>query len=60
MLLCLAQLSASPALAALAVLGVIILMLLSVNGINAGITFIARDLTNALIAKDGDASYRNL
>ena len=41
-------------------LGVIILMLLSVNGINAGITFIARDLTNALIAKDGDASYRNL
>ena len=35
-------------------------MLLSVNGINAGITFIARDLTNALISKDGDASYRNL
>ena len=30
------------------------------NGINAGITFIARDLTNALISKDGDASYRNL
>ena len=41
-------------------LGLIILMLLSVNGINAGITFIARDLTNALIARDGDASYRNL
>ena len=41
-------------------LGVIILMLLSVNGINAGITFIARDLTNALIAKDGEASFRNL
>ena len=41
-------------------LGLIILMLLSVNGINAGITFIARDLTNALISKDGDASYRNL
>ncbi len=41
-------------------LGVIILMLLSVNGINAGITFVARDLTNALIDKDGEASYRNL
>ncbi|MDC3009963.1 ABC transporter ATP-binding protein/permease [Synechococcus sp. AH-736-G20] len=41
-------------------LGLIILMLLSVNGINAGITFLARDLTNALIARDGDASYRNL
>ncbi|MYE22034.1 MAG: ABC transporter ATP-binding protein/permease [Synechococcus sp. SB0662_bin_45] len=41
-------------------LGVIIFMLLAVNGINAGITFIARDLTNALIAKDGEASYRNL
>lgn len=41
-------------------LGVIILMLLSVNGINAGITFIARDLTNALIEKDSDGSYRNL
>ena len=41
-------------------LGLIILMLLSVNGINAGITFIARDLTNALISRDGDASYRNL
>ena len=41
-------------------LGVIILMLLSVNGINAGITFIARDLTNALIARDSSSSYRNL
>ena len=41
-------------------LGVIILMLLSVNGINAGITFLARDLTNALISRDADASYRNL
>ncbi|AII44469.1 ABC transporter ATP-binding protein [Synechococcus sp. KORDI-100] len=41
-------------------LGVIILMLLCVNGVNAGITFIARDLTNALIARDGEASYRNL
>ena len=41
-------------------LGVIIFMLLAVNGINAGITFIARDLTNALIAQDGEASYRNL
>jgi len=41
-------------------LGVIIFMLLAVNGINAGITFIARDLTNALIAQDSEASYRNL
>ena len=41
-------------------LGTIILMLLSVNGINAGITFIARDLTNALIDRNGEASYRNL
>ena len=41
-------------------LGVIILMLLSVNGINAGITFIARDLTNALIARNPESSYRNL
>ena len=41
-------------------LGVIILMLLSVNGINAGITFIARDLTNALIARNSESSYRNL
>ena len=32
-------------------LGVIVLMLLTVNGINAGIGFIARDLTNALVAK---------
>jgi vitamin B12/bleomycin/antimicrobial peptide transport system ATP-binding/permease protein len=41
-------------------LGIIILMLLSVNGINAGITFIARDLTNALIARNPELSYRNL
>ena len=41
-------------------LGLIILMLLSVNGINAGITFLVRDITNALIEKDSDASYRNL
>ena len=41
-------------------LGVIILMLLSVNRINAGITFIARDLTNALIARNPESSYRNL
>ena len=30
-------------------LGVIILMLLSVNGINAGITFLVRDITNACL-----------
>ena len=41
-------------------LGVIIFMLLAVNGINAGITFIARDLTNALIATNREDSYRNL
>ena len=41
-------------------LGGIILMLLSVNGINAGITFIARDLTNALIERNPESSYRNL
>ena len=41
-------------------LGIIILMLLAVNGVNAGITFIARDLTNALIAQDSETSYRNL
>ena len=32
-------------------LGAIVLMLLTVNGINAGIGFIARDITNALVAK---------
>ncbi len=41
-------------------LGIIILMLLSVNGINAGISFLVRDITNALIQKNEDDSYRNL
>ena len=41
-------------------LGVIVLMLLAVNGINAGIGFIARDLTNALVAKQEDGFYRIL
>ena len=41
-------------------LGVIILMLLSVNGINAGISFLVRDITNALIDTNKDESYRNL
>ena len=41
-------------------LGVIVLMLLTVNGINAGIGFIARDLTNALVAKQEDGFYRIL
>ncbi len=36
------------------ILGVIVLMLLTVNGINAGISFIARDLTNALVSKEVD------
>ena len=41
-------------------LGVIVLMLLAVNGINAGIGFIARDLTNALVEKQEDGFYRIL
>ncbi len=35
-------------------------MLLAVNGINAGIGFIARDLTNALVEKQEDGFYRIL
>ncbi len=38
-------------------LGLIVFMLLAVNGINAGIGFIARDLTNALVAKQQDNFY---
>ncbi len=41
-------------------LGIIVLMLLAVNGINAGIGFIARDLTNALVAKQQEGFYRIL
>ncbi len=41
-------------------LGVIVLMLLAVNGINAGIGFIARDLTNALVDKQEESFYRIL
>ncbi len=44
-------------------LGVIVFMLLAVNGINAGITFIARDLANALTtitSTSREESYRNL
>ncbi len=41
-------------------LGVIVLMLLAVNGINAGIGFIARDLTNALVSKQEAGFYRIL
>ncbi len=41
-------------------LGVIVLMLLAVNGINAGIGFIARDLTNSLVAKQEEGFYRVL
>ena len=41
-------------------LGVIVLMLLTVNGINAGIGFIARDLNNALVARQEDGFYRIL
>ncbi|WP_392350772.1 ABC transporter ATP-binding protein/permease [Parasynechococcus sp.] len=41
-------------------LGIIVLMLLTVNGINAGIGFIARDLTNALVSKQEDGFFRIL
>ena len=41
-------------------LAIIVLMLLAVNGINAGIGFIARDLTNALVEKQQDGFYRIL
>ncbi len=41
-------------------LGIIVLMLLAVNGINAGIGFIARDLTNALVEKQESGFYRIL
>ena len=41
-------------------LGVIIVMLLSVNGINAGISFLVRDITDALINTDRNETYRNL
>ena len=35
-------------------------MLLAVNGINAGIGFIARDLTNALVQQEETSFYRIL
>ncbi|AAP99125.1 MULTISPECIES: ABC transporter ATP-binding protein/permease [Prochlorococcus] len=41
-------------------LGIIVLMLLAVNGINAGIGFIARDLTNALVQKQEAGFYKIL
>ena len=41
------------------ILGIIVLMLLSVNGINAGIGFIYKDLTNALNLKQ-EASFNNI
>jgi putative ATP-binding cassette transporter len=41
-------------------LGIIVLMLLAINGINAGIGFIARDLTNALVQREQDGFYRIL
>ncbi len=41
-------------------LGIIVLMLLAVNGINAGIGFIARDLTNALVDKQESGFYKIL
>ncbi len=41
-------------------LGIIVLMLLTVNGINAGIGFIARDLTNALVQRQEEGFYRIL
>ena len=41
-------------------LAAIVLMLLAVNGINAGIGFIARDLTNALVQQQEASFYRIL
>ena len=41
------------------ILGIIVLMLLSVNGINAGIGFIYKDLTNALNLRQ-EASFNNI
>jgi len=41
-------------------LGFIVLMLLGVNGINAGIGFIARDLSNALVEKREEGFYLTL
>ena len=35
-------------------------MLLSVNGINAGITFLVKDITNGLINQNASESYRKL
>lgn len=41
-------------------LGLVLLMLLSVNGINAGISFLVRDITNGLINQNASESYRKL
>tara|TARA_Y100001968_G_scaffold333574_1_gene397335 strand:+ start:7219 stop:9219 length:2001 start_codon:yes stop_codon:yes gene_type:complete len=41
-------------------LGLVLLMLLSVNGINAGISFLVRDITNGLINQNANESYRKL
>ncbi|KGG13318.1 MULTISPECIES: ABC transporter ATP-binding protein/permease [Prochlorococcus] len=41
-------------------LGIVVVMLLAINGINAGIGFIARDLTNALVEKQEAGFYKIL
>ncbi|CAK9055923.1 unnamed protein product, partial [Durusdinium trenchii] len=41
-------------------LGAIVFVLLIINILNTGIGFIARDLTNALVKRDGDSTYRIL
>ena len=41
-------------------LGLVLIMLLSVNGINAGISFLVRDITNGLINQNANESYRKL
>lgn len=41
-------------------LGAIVFILLVINILNTGIGFIARDLTNALVAKDGPLAYKVL
>ncbi|CAJ1425343.1 unnamed protein product [Effrenium voratum] len=39
-------------------LGAIVFILLIINVLNTGIGFIARDLTNALVSKDADLTYK--
>ncbi len=42
------------------ILGLVLLMLLSVNGINAGISYLVKDITNGLIGQNASESYSKL